>query len=283
MSFQHALRGIHGPDTDRDLLIFLAAYLCSPIANYFLFHTASSWGMAQPKVHVEEVLRLPFLRPEQQANPKRGREIVAEVARIVTSATKNARGDFADRKEIIHEATKNVEPLIEEYFDILYLEKLLIDDTIKVIIPSIQPKRLRMPVPTVRPSTSTQRQSYRDRICEMLNEWSKTGEYTVRGRECASEPLGIGMVVLEKVRRSEPIPPATDVDEDVLSALDRLSSVANRKNAALNPVRGIMVFDRNRLYISKSIGQRYWTQTAAMNDADEIAGTILMRSPQEDA
>jgi len=35
--------------------------------------------------------------------------------------------------------------------------------------------------------------------------------------------------------------------------------------------------------VVKPIGQRFWTQTAAMNDADEIAGTILMRSPKGDA
>lgn len=44
-----------------------------------------------------------------------------------------------------------------------------------------------------------------------------------------------------------------------------------------------MVFDRKRLYMVKPIGQRFWTQTAAMNDADEIAGTILMRSSEGDA
>jgi hypothetical protein len=33
----------------------------------------------------------------------------------------------------------------------------------------------------------------------------------------------------------------------------------------------------------KPIGQRFWTQTAALNDADEIAGTLLMYVPQEEA
>ena len=37
-----------------------------------------------------------------------------------------------------------------------------------------------------------------------------------------------------------------------------------------------MVFDQDSLYVVKPIGQRYWSQTAALNDADEIAGTILM-------
>ena len=281
VSFQHALRGIHGPATDRALLIFLAAYLRSPVAEYFLFHTSSSWGVARPKVHVEEVLRLPMPFPDQLPDPKRAWAIVEAVAQIVTSAAGRAHGDFVDRTGIVREATDAVEQLIEEYFDILPLEKVLIDDTIKITIPSIQPTRQRMPVPTVQPSSKTQRLSYRDRLCEMLNGWAKGGHYTVWGTQSASEGLGLGMVVLEKLRRSEPVSTPADTDGDVLAALDRLRAAASRKAGVFDPVRGLMVFDRNRLYVAKPIGQRYWTQTAALNDADEIAGTILMQSRKE--
>jgi hypothetical protein len=283
VSFQDAVRGINGPASDRDLLAFLAAYLRSPLARYFFFHTSANWGVARPEIHVEEVLRLPMPFPDQLPNPKRGWAIVEDVAQIVTSAAGRAAGDFIDRAAIVREASSAVEPLIEEYFDILPLEKLLIDDTIKVIIPSIQPTRQRMPVPTVQPSSKAQRVAYRDRVCEMLNGWAKAGDHTVWGTECASEGLGIGMVVLEKVRRSEPVSTLADTDGNVLSALDRLRAATSRKAGVLDPVRGLMVFDRNRLYVAKPIGQRYWTQTAALNDADEIAGTILMQSWKERA
>lgn len=60
VTFRHALRGISGPPEDRPLLMFLAAYLRSPLARYIAFHTSSSWGIGRPEVHVEEILRLPF-------------------------------------------------------------------------------------------------------------------------------------------------------------------------------------------------------------------------------
>jgi hypothetical protein len=74
VSFQHALRGIHGPANDRSLLIFLAAYLRSSLANFFLFHTSSSWGVARPKVHVEEVLRVMMPHAEQPLTSPSARE-----------------------------------------------------------------------------------------------------------------------------------------------------------------------------------------------------------------
>lgn len=36
VGFRHALRGIHGPEADSDLLAFLAAYLRTPLAQFFL-------------------------------------------------------------------------------------------------------------------------------------------------------------------------------------------------------------------------------------------------------
>ncbi len=283
VSFQHALRGIHGPAKDRNLLIFLAAYLRSPLAKFFLFHTSSSWGVARPKVHVEEVLRVPLPLPDQQPDPKRCWRIVEEVASIVDGAARKAAGDFVDRRGIIQSADAAIAPLIDEYFAIHPLEKPLIEDTVKVTIPSIQPTHKRMPVPTVVPSTLAQREAYRDRVCAMLNRWGKRGEYKVQGAVHASETMGVGMAVLEKVGRTDAKPPASNNGQDLLKALDHLRKVYPKKLATLDVVRGLLVFDKNKLYVVKPISQRHWTQTAAMNDADEIAGTILMRPSKEGA
>ncbi len=283
VSFQHALRGIHGPPKDRALLIFLAAYLRTPLAKYFLFHTSANWGISRPKVHVEEVLRLPLPLPDQQLDPKRSWEIVRQVARNVTSAAERAKGEFADRPGIIRNASAAIEPLVEEYFDVLPLEKVLIEDTVKVIIPSVQPTRNRPGVPTVMPSTPPQREAYKDRVCELLNGWAKGGPFQVRGWIAAAEPLGVVMMTLEKIRRGDSKGNSAEQPADLLNALDRLRKAATTKVGTLDPIRGLMVFEQDKLYTVKPLGQRHWTQTAALNDADEIASTILMHTPKEGA
>lgn len=283
VSFQHALRGIHGPAKDRSLLIFLAAYLRSPVATFFLFHTSSSWGVARPKVHVQEVLRVPMPLPDQQPDPKRCWQVVEEVAAIVTEAARKSSADLALRQEIIRAADAATAPLIEEYFDIQAMEKQLIEDTLEVTIPSIQPTLSRMPVPTVAPSSASQRDAYRDRVCAMLNDWGKRGKFEVRGQVHASGEMGIGVAILEKVSRASAHAPASNGGHDLLQALDHLRKAFPQRSATLDVVRGTLVFDKNRLYVVKPISQRHWTQTAAMNDADEIAGTILMRPLEEDA
>ena len=283
MAFQDALRGIHGPREHRSLLIFLAAYLRSSLATFYVFHTASDWGITRPQIHMDELMRVPFSFPDQQPNPKRCWQIVEQVARIVDAAASKASGEFVDRRGIIQSADAAIAPLIDEYFDIHPLEKLLVEDTVKVTIPSIQPTHRRMPVPTVVPNTLTQRDAYCDRICTMLNGWSKQGKFKVQGTVYGSESMGIGMAVLEKVDKSSKKPFSKSNDQDILKALDHLRRAYPQRLATLDVVRGLIVFDKNKLYVVKPISQRHWTQTAAMNDADEIAGTILMRSSREDA
>ncbi|MGY3530748.1 hypothetical protein [Bradyrhizobium sp. USDA 4452] len=145
---------------------------------------------------------------------------------------------------------------------------------VNVVIPSIQPTKAKMPVPTVAHSTRQQRDLYTQRLCETLNGWVRGTEYVVTGSAVASDQLGIGVAVLRKSSRSDAL--AQPVEADVLHTFDRLRRAANPIERAFTAARGITVFDQDNLYLLKSIGHRYWTETAALNDADEIAGTILM-------
>ena len=280
VSFQDKLRGIHGPRSERDLLRFLAVYLRSPLARYFQVHTSSNWGVGWQVVDVTELLRTPFPLPEHTHNPNRCRAIVGEIAQIVSDAATRASSPNADRKGILQQAQISANRLIEEYFDVDHIERMLITDTCEVTIPSLRPTRSRVDVPTISPSNSKQRVEYTRLLCETLNGWA-TGEHEVHGRPIADSDIGIGLVALEKTRRGRPPNRLDDATTSVMAALDRLQRGAAKRYSTLELARGLKVFDRNLLYITKPLGQRFWTRTAALNDADEIAGTILMRSPRE--
>jgi hypothetical protein len=280
VSFRHALRGISGPTEDRDLLIFLAAYLRSSLARYFMFQTSSNWGVSRQEIHVEELLRIPFPLPDATANPLRSQEIVKEVADIVTSAAKEASGQFVDRASIVQQATKVIEELVSEYFDVLPVENVLVADTSQITAPSVRPTRARQSVPTISPSTEEQQRLYVERVCGTLNGWARSGPFAVQGYSHISASLGIGLAVLQKTRTGAASIPDYSNSDDLILALDHLRKLTSRKLNTFELIRGAKVFDRDRLYIVKPIGRRFWTETAALNDADEIAGSILMSSPQ---
>ena len=262
----------------RSLLIFLAAYLRTPLAKFFMFHTSSSWGMYRPEGHVEEVLRLPLPLPEQLPNPQRACAIIDEVARVVLSHAERTEGNLMQRASAVEEASDKIIPLVNEYFGLHPLDQVLIDDTLNVVIPSIQPTQARMPVPTVKQSDGVQREAYQRRLCDTLNAWAKNQPCGVRGTTIASQKIGIGLAVLEKIERARLNAPMLDPDRNLLTELDHLRRIASSSDGALDPARGLMIFDKDRLFVVKPLSQRYWTQTAALNDADEVAGTILMGS-----
>lgn len=275
VSFQHALRGIHGPVEDRSLLIFLAAYLRTPLARYLMFHTSSNWGIYRPEVHVQEVLRLPMFLPELHHDPVRAAAIVENVAQIVDEAGQAASANFLSRENVVAAATRAVEPLVNEYFDVQPSEELLIADTVTMIIPSVQPTRSRVSVPTMTASTDDALIAYKDRLCATLGQWARTTE-DLSGRIVRSRKLGIAMAIIERTDQGSSALEEDGVDDmDVLAAVHALQESFPTTRRTIDFIRGLKIFHGSSLYIVKPDAGRHWTQSCALNDADEIAGTLL--------
>lgn len=274
VSFQHALRGITGPGEDRERLMFLAAYLRSPVARYYLFHTSSNWAIYRPEVHVNELLGVPFMLPENHPDQSRAQVIVAEVAAVIDHAMQATQENILARESEIERATSAAQKLIYEYFDILPMEAALIEDTLSVLVPSIQPTYQKMPVPTVKPASSSDLDAFAETLCGLLNHWGKGSGSKVTGSIVRSEQMGLAIAILTKSTRE---PSNSWFDESsLLAALAEIREIAARRQSSIEVHRGLMVFDNDRLYLMKPLSKRYWTRTAAMNDADEIASSILM-------
>lgn len=275
VSFRHAVRGIHGPQEDRSLLIFLAAYLRTSLAKYLMFHTSSNWGIYRPEVHVQEIMRLPMVLPDGHEDPVAARAIVEQVVEIIDRAIGAASTNYLLRDQAVTDATRAIEPLVDAYFGVQPSERLLIDDAINVIIPSVQPTRSRVTVPTMTPAGDEVLTAYKERLCATLGQWSRTTDPVV-GRVARSRKLGLAMAVIERTDAHKPPAVAATVEDmDVLTIIDRLQKAFPSTRRTLDFVRGLMVFDGPSLYIVKPDSCRYWTQSSALNDADEIAGTLL--------
>ena len=283
VSFRHAVRGISGPKEDANMLAFLAAYARSSLARYFAFHTSSNWGIYRPEVHVEELLRIPFPWPHELPNPARAREIIGAVAQIVTGAATRSKEFFSNRTELVRHAQESIERLVDEYFDVLPVERIVVDDTMNIVVPSVQPTLSRI-VPTLEASDAQQRRDYMARLTGTLNRWARPDAYRVGGDVLASSRDGIGIAILEKRSRGDTTATVVAADcSGFLDAFDALRKAAAQKLDTFELTRGAKVFDGSRLYVVKPITRRFWTQTAALVDADEIASTILMHSSEQPA
>ena len=274
VSFRHAVRGIHGPDKDRELLIFLACYLRSKLARYFTFHTSSNWGVYRPEVHVDEVLRVPFPLPEQLDDSNHGLRIVKEVREIVEASYEETEQSFLGRENTIEAASERIEPLVNAYFGIHPLDEVLIADTVGVVAPSAQPRPEQRTAPSLTTSSSAEAASYVDRLCATLNQWAAPSGNEVRGSCTISGSLGVGVAILQKARFDEGKQPLR-VGEDLLRVLRTIRDALAVDGGSLSALREVMVFEGDKLYLLKPAARVHWTATAALNDADALATTLL--------
>jgi len=299
--FQDSLQSIAGPREDEDLLLFLGFYLRSKLARYFLFHTAANWGTERDKVHLDELLRLPFPLPGSDDISPEAEQIVRTIARKARELKKQIKQELerrnkdnfplsghtkrdlaAWRQKAVDSLQAEIEPLFYNYFDLIDQEIMLIKDTVDVFIKSATPPRMDSPIPAQQPiqknSLSVYRaglEPYASTLASTLNEWAAQAKGTVR-----VSPVGIvdkqtGLAIITLLQTNKP----RSFNKEKLrvglaEVLARLQKTVIQPCGRLDYLRGIIWFDDSAIRIIKPNTIEYWTRTAALNDAAEIYARV---------
>jgi hypothetical protein len=309
--FQHSLQSIAGPPEDADFLKFLAAYLRSGLAKYFLFHTAANWGSERDKVHLFELLRVPFPLPGDDFISPDAERIVKKAARKIDNFRKDIQDArnrlkadarsrflfgqdeefikkqwFEERKKRTDALQEALEPLIYGYFGLTDQEIILVQDTIRVFEPSSTPttwhsgKTVTLnPVENanVEPYTEQGIQAYADTLTKTLNIWARTegSNNHVRAEAGIDEQTGLAMVTIY-LSDFDTAFKAVTLPEDLTNILKDLHTQASRRRGRLVYERDILHFEGDRIHIVRPNILLNWTRTAAFNDAARIYGEIAL-------
>jgi len=278
--FQDSIQSIAGSLEDRKLLCFLTAVLRSSLANYYLFHTAANWGTERNKVHLFELLRMPFPLPQDTFEPQLSEEIVSQCAEIILGVAEQIADQPLLRNQYTIDADARLEDLVYKYYAIGSDERKLIRDTIEVWEPSSTPHTVKTPMPTTKTPSQELRASYADILTSHLNSWAEGSSYCVSARGSSSTDLRIGVLILEKNSSFKPYEEFDYIE--LLEALAQLEQKTRERGGVLLQHKNLKIFNGNALFIVKPLMKRYWTATAALNDADEIAHAILRSGGQCD-
>ncbi|MHB8809931.1 MAG: HsdM family class I SAM-dependent methyltransferase [Desulfobulbaceae bacterium] len=299
--FQHSLQSIAGPWEDEELLLFLTFYLRSKLARYFLFHTAANWGTERDKVHLDELLRLPFPLPGSDDASPQAEEIARTIARKARELKKQIKqeldsrssDDFplsghtkrnlaAWRQKVVDGLQIEIEPLVYKYFDLIDQEIILVEDTVEVFIKSATPTRMDSSIPAQRPIHDNALPVYRDglrpyaaTLSDTLNEWAAKAQGTVRVSPIGSidKDAGLAVVSLRQTNEAHPFT-NEELPGGLAEALARLQNTVTQPAGRLDYLRGVIWFDDSSIRIIKPNTVEYWTRTAALNDAAEIYARI---------
>ncbi len=275
--FQDSLRSITGPESDADLLRFLAATLGSRLIQYIAFHSGSSNGIGRDKLHLYESLSLPFPLPDHELMPSNATEIVKDVAAVLKALERSGKNAApAMRAQLAEEAQAKIEPLVEEYFGLTTAEQMLIEDTLGIFQPSIHRRSLDADVPSLAFPEAPQRKQYSDTLCDALNRRAPKRGVIVRAETMVSKDLNL--ILLTVIFGGERKPYAeTGGDPELWAALDRVSKAAQHDSRPFSYLRGFSYFEQDRLHMLKPATMRNWCRTAALNDADAIVEHLLRR------
>lgn len=303
--FQNSLNSISGPREDEDLLLFLAAFLRSKLAKYIMFHTAANWGTERDKVHLEELLKIPFplrgdapssdaqkivetvamhMRNEAQAEQELlvdCRETCCGIAGIDEKASFKRWNDLRKRRVKILQAT--FDPLIYEYFGLLEPEISLITDTVNVFIPSSTPPNSEcIDLPTLQPVVSATVPGYEqglaryaETLTSTLNSWAKerNSDFRVSPTVGIDNASGVAMVTLSLGLNAMTVS-TRELEGELSGWLKRGLSASSKGRHTISSERELLWFEGDKVHIVRPWTLIHWTCTSALNDADRIFGEI---------
>ncbi len=276
--FKDAFTAIVGNASDNRLLCFLAAVLGSDLIYYFLFHTNSNLGIYRPQIYPKEFLSIPFFMPEDTTNPKVAQGIISVVAEKIRRFEKRIKtaswfGEEQRRKDEAERIRRDIEPVIREYYNIDKYEAMLIEDTLQLATKSFHPRQSTANVPTLKQPRDPDCKIYAQTLCEMLNNFGRGSQFKVKGEIIKGRPYSIVHIAMtDRVCRTIPVSTA---DDKLANIFNRMKTLLQQEQGRFVFCKNLKVFDGNSLYILKPMQMRFWSRTAALNDADEIASAIL--------
>lgn len=135
--FQHSIQAIVFPDSEKRLAKVLTAVLNSSLAAWVYFHDTANLGADRAKVHQSELLKLPFDAPARMPDPARAAVAEEKIVQLIDRDVDNANGLLSVQSDPLDD----IDQLVFDYYGLDAHDVALIEDTLKFIIPAMQPRR----------------------------------------------------------------------------------------------------------------------------------------------
>lgn len=302
--FQDSLQSFSNPNGgDEEALLFLAAFFRSKLARYMAFHTSSNLATERDKVHLDEVLRLPFFLPGHEeitwdVSESYGRIVAAmrsEEKRMAASASKYENGFRRTKTDLFDDDAKSweeawlaservnglkfrtsLDSFFYEYFGLTDQDIALVEDTCDIFDKGDTPPSLEKArdIPTLAPIDEPEGlEPYATMLAKTLNQWA-SGPMKVAATGTVDSQSGFAMVELTQTKDERAFRAITRSGK-VLDAVRRLQEASMEKlGSSLSFQRNGWFFDGKRILIVKPARLGDWTRTAALNDAAELFAHI---------
>lgn len=290
-TFKHSIGVISGPKADARLLKFAAAYLRSSLARYFLM--LRGWKMLCERngVHLADVESFPFFLPANAPDPK-----VAQVALDHVAATIDeiATLDQPNQSERYEQVRSQLDEAIFMYFGISEDERMLIRESVTLLMPSIRPRSFKsIDTPAQNIADSNDFSVYASELARALVDWRKRtggrGRFRIHVAHSDPEragPSGFVRIHFEDVQLTGADIDTAVNDELVIETLGELRRSGMRPLAAgdfLTLLPDTHIWVGGALYLVRPLTRRSWTVRQARRDAERIVRDVRSQARSEKA
>jgi len=274
--FQHDFQSICAPKHEEAELLFLTAVLASPLTQYLLFHTTANIGIERDKALLEEILALPFPLPEEMPDKEHSRAIIDECAVLLRDLKRVLvkPESLLKRTGLVQQAKRKLNKLVYDYFGVCSWERYLIEDTAKMFRPSSTPGSLDSDrLLTAQTSKPDDRKAYAATLASTFYGWTRT-KRRLWTTSCVAPKLGLALVSFGVSGRGKPYK-ESEAETQVEELLDRIRKSCAHTAGTIHYLRGFAFYEESTVHLIKPLSRRYWTRTAALNDADEILSHMM--------
>jgi hypothetical protein len=284
-SFTHSVGVIAGKEGDEPLLQFVAIYLRSSLARYFLM--IRGWKMLCERngLHLADVETFPFFPPEDAPDPLAAKNALETVINCMAALKGTAE---LEQKARYDEFRSTLDEAIFSYFDLTEQERTLVTESVDILMPSIRPRSFKsLDTPAQRNARREHFDNYAKTLASSLTSWrTRTGgqgRFAVDVLTSAPEragPVGIVRVRYEAGPTAEPEISANVDDDLVIGALSVLRKHGLRSipDNSLTLVPDTYLWVQELLFIVRPLTQRSWTVRQALRDAEKIVRAVQRKA-----
>lgn len=268
LTFQDIIQAITIPREDVRRGKLLTALLNSKLLLWFAFHGTSSLGADRPELQQAELLRLPFPMPHEMQDPEQSESVANALISLVDDAITKAAKESLLSHGVTH-VSEELDLLCYEYFGLGTEEITLVEDTVRHVIPNVQPHSGSSSDLWVNASKND-REAYATELAGSLSSWFESNVTITAELEAKNDDLallhlrisddGVGREYRETHSRAI---------GDALGRLGEQLNVPLPGNFQLVP--DFRMFDGKSLFLVKPLQRRFWLRSTAIADADGLA------------
>lgn len=279
--FLHSLTGVAGSADTLPYLKLLVAYVNSPLARYYQFMTSSRWGVERANPVQSEYVDMPFPRPAPD-DPQ-----LAALLDAYDRVAAAHRRAFAEVLDADRDGRAALEAeLHERVFDLFGLtaaERQLVRDGVRYHIPYFAWAKQRRRAPggaeAVRAPATPMLEAYARAFAKVAGALLKYQGLAVKPSVYTNgSPLtAVGFDVVDAEGDTAlTTTVSSEALRGVLNRLDRL--LLERRTERLYVRRHVRVYDQRSVYLVRPSEQRFWTESQARADADNVLAEWVTRS-----